>query len=86
MDNASLNDRGRAQAKACGERLRLAGEQFDIIITSSLDRAMQTAEIIAEEIGHVEKIILDDTIIERSAPKYSGKFHTDIVKEHFEKT
>ncbi|HEY1639821.1 MAG TPA: histidine phosphatase family protein [Streptosporangiaceae bacterium] len=42
----SLDDRGRAQAKAAG--VRLAGVRVDAIISSPLDRCLQTAQEIAD--------------------------------------
>ncbi len=47
--NAQLNKVGRAQAKKAGESLK--GKMFDVIISSHLDRASETARIIAKEIG-----------------------------------
>ena len=40
-----LNDKGREQAEQVAGRL--AGEQIDAVVASDLNRAIQTAEIIA---------------------------------------
>jgi 2,3-bisphosphoglycerate-dependent phosphoglycerate mutase len=50
-----LNDTGLAQATAIGERL--GGEAFDAILSSDLERALQTARPIAR---HSEQTILRD--------------------------
>ncbi|MFD6699066.1 MULTISPECIES: histidine phosphatase family protein [unclassified Microbacterium] len=44
-----LNDTGRAQARAAA--VRLAGQPFDHVYASPLVRAIETAEIIARELG-----------------------------------
>jgi probable phosphoglycerate mutase len=44
-----LNDTGRAQARRVGERL--AEEEWDVLMTSDLLRARETAEIISAAIG-----------------------------------
>ncbi|MHA6252616.1 histidine phosphatase family protein [Oceanobacillus sp. CAU 1775] len=46
--DTSLNDRGKKQAHACGEYLQPF--DWDIIITSPLRRARETAEIIQQQI------------------------------------
>lgn len=55
---------------------------FDIIITSPLGRAHETASIIAKEIGYVDKLIVDEDFMEKFGGKYSGMFHADIVDAH----
>ncbi len=47
--NAPLNKVGKEQAKKAGEGLK--GQQFDVIISSHMKRAVETAKIIAKEIG-----------------------------------
>ncbi len=44
-----LNKTGKAQAKKAGEKLK--GQKFDIMISSDLKRAHETAKLIASEIG-----------------------------------
>jgi len=45
----SLNAKGREQARALGKKLK--GEHFDVLISSSRRRAVETAEILSEELG-----------------------------------
>lgn len=47
----ALNEHGRAQARALGERLAGDGVQPDAVISSPLLRARQTAEAIAKATG-----------------------------------
>jgi broad specificity phosphatase PhoE len=46
-----LSGRGRAQAKAAGVRLRELGAPLAALVSSPLERAVETAEIIADEVG-----------------------------------
>ncbi len=46
-----LNDTGRAQAQAAAERFRDAGTNWDLIVSSPLQRAEETATIVAELLG-----------------------------------
>jgi probable phosphoglycerate mutase len=47
-----LNDQGRVQMHACGELL--SGLPADLIVTSPLSRAVNSAEIIAEHLGAIQ--------------------------------
>ncbi|MBN1979870.1 MAG: histidine phosphatase family protein [Anaerolineae bacterium] len=55
-----LNKRGQHDAPAMGERLAKREIAPDLIISSPATRAMATAEIIAQEIGHPEEEIRAD--------------------------
>jgi uncharacterized phosphatase len=58
-----LNDTGRAQARATGELL--ARRQWTAIVASPLSRALETAQIIAAELGLDEPTTLE-AIVERN--------------------
>jgi isoleucyl-tRNA synthetase len=47
--NIALNEKGKAQALETAQRLKK--QTFDVIVSSDLERAMQTAEIIGKELG-----------------------------------
>lgn len=51
-----LNDVGRRQAHEAGRRL--SASHWDLIVTSPLSRAHETARIIAEEIGAGEPLVI----------------------------
>ena len=57
-----LNEKGREQARLLAKRLK--NEQIDVIISSPLSRARETAEIIAEQ--HGKKVIVSKELIERN--------------------
>jgi uncharacterized phosphatase len=68
---------GRAQAKAAGEKAK--NLSIDLIISSPLGRALETAKIIAEEIGYpISKIIASDLIIERHWGDLEGTPHIQV--------
>lgn len=66
-----LTDRGREQARAAGGQAKTV--KFDLIISSPLVRALETAQIIAHEIGYPpEAIITNPQFIERSLGSLEG--------------
>ena len=46
-----LTDKGQAEAKAAGQRLKAMGLNFDIAFTSALTRAQNTCKLILNELG-----------------------------------
>jgi isoleucyl-tRNA synthetase len=87
FENSPLNATGKEQALAAGRELFERGAKFDLIVASPLERASETASIIAAEVGYPHaEIVYDDALVERKSGKYSGKFHSDIVEEHFRLT
>ena len=83
--NSPLTDLGINQAKAIRDHLSgiLLNQEFEIY-TSPLDRAIQTAEIIAQGIDHPSsKIIIDERLNDFSLGEISGTFGWDKVAEIF---
>jgi broad specificity phosphatase PhoE len=69
-----LTETGHQQAKKAGEHLRMQGLSFDIIISSPLERAHQTAKHVASEVGYPhEKIIINERLVERDFGTLEGK-------------
>lgn len=69
-----LTEKGHEQAKEAGRLLKQAGEYFDIIISSPLQRAYQTADHVAQALGYPsEKIHLNDRLVERNFGSLEGK-------------
>ena len=66
--NATLTDRGIAQAQAAAEDIAASGIHFDVIFASPLSRAFETAKIITEAVHYssIDIIVLQD-LRERSA-------------------
>ncbi|MGH2561141.1 MAG: histidine phosphatase family protein [Thermomicrobiales bacterium] len=69
QENIPLNERGRAQAHKSGIYLR--GEHWDVLVSSPLSRAWETARIIGEQIG-VREIVPEPAFVERNYGEASG--------------
>ena len=83
--NSPLTDLGINQAKAIRDHLSviLLNQELEIY-TSPLDRAIQTAEIIAQGIDHPSsKIIIEERLNDFSLGEISGTFGWDKVAEIF---
>lgn len=75
--NQPLTDLGRQQAKTVANKLKCY--QIDIIYSSPLKRAFETAQIIAKELG-IQDVVRNDDMIEREFGILTGKSITDIPK------
>jgi phosphohistidine phosphatase len=53
---------GEEQSHDVGRALASIGVIVDVIISSPLTRAMQTAAIVSQELGHEEKLVVDDAL------------------------
>ena len=83
--NTPLTDLGINQAKAIRDHLSgiLLNQELEIY-TSPLDRAIQTAEIIAQGIDHPSsKIIIEERLNDFNVGEISGTFGWDKVAEIF---
>ena len=72
-----LNEKGREQARVVAERL--ATEPVDAIVASDLQRAIQTAEIIAEP--HGLPVVTTPLLRERDWGGFTGRFIPDLKGE-----
>lgn len=64
-----LNDTGREQARATGRLL--AGRQWHAVYSSPLSRAVETAQLIADELGLPDPVAVDD-LVERQYGQAEG--------------
>lgn len=86
----ALTERGRAQARALAERWQSEKMKFDLVISSPLQRARETAEIVAaaldlpteidpiwleRDIGEMEGLTTDE-VRQRPQPSYSTPYHS----------
>jgi broad specificity phosphatase PhoE len=74
----ALTERGRAQARALAERWKSEGAKFDLIISSPLVRAKETAEIVASALR--AKIELDPILLERNIGEMEGLTMEEVRK------
>ncbi len=72
-----LTELGRTQAKKVAQKLK--SHNIDIIYTSPLKRAYETAHIISKELG-IDEIISDKHLIERDFGVLTGKPISEIPK------
>jgi probable phosphoglycerate mutase len=69
-----LTPKGRKQAKRAGRQAREQGLVFDVILSSPLTRAYDTAKYVAAELGYpADKIIVKDQLVERDFGKMEGR-------------
>jgi 2,3-bisphosphoglycerate-dependent phosphoglycerate mutase len=68
-----LTDKGQAEAKAAGQRLKAMGLQFDVAFTSALTRAQHTCSLILNELGQSNlNTIREQALNERDYGDLSG--------------
>ena len=71
--DAPLTDLGATQATLLGKRLRAEGIEFDLVYSSSLDRAIKTARLMLDAMGEPERDYPKvDDIIEQQIPGWRG--------------
>lgn len=70
--NNHLNSNGIKQAEKLGKELLSLNAKWDVIFSSPLSRASQTAEIVAKLIAYKSTIIIDDLLIERDFGNIEG--------------
>ena len=62
-DARALTARGRQDARRMGRGLARRGVTFSLIVTSPLVRAVQTAEIVAAQVGYRERVLVTDALV-----------------------
>jgi broad specificity phosphatase PhoE len=73
-DEEPLTDDGRTQARIAAEAAKAAGITIDLIITSPLPRAQESAQIVAQILGvDTEHIELSNFVRERDYGELKGK-------------
>lgn len=74
-----LTQKGRLQARALAERWKSENVKFELIITSPLVRAKETAEIIASALG--TKVELEPILMERHIGEMEGLTAEEVRKK-----
>lgn len=67
-----LNETGRDQARQTGQYLKKLDINFDFCVSSPLDRAIETTEIIKDILGLKMKTYIEDELIERDFGDFDG--------------
>jgi probable phosphoglycerate mutase len=82
--DSPLTEHGREQARKAGKDAKNQHFYPDVIISSPLSRALDTARIFAEQIGFPTKdIIIDPSLVERSFGKLEGTRNAFIATKYF---
>ena len=63
----ALTTRGREDARRLGRALARRGVEFSLMVTSPLVRAVQTAEIVASELGYRDRIAVTELLVPEGA-------------------
>jgi len=74
-----LNEAGRAQARDQGRALQ--GRGLQLIVTSHLLRARETAELIRAELGGDLPLVVDPRLAETHRGEWETRLFSDIVRE-----
>jgi broad specificity phosphatase PhoE len=75
----ALTDKGRKQARALANRWKSEGAKFDVIISSPLVRAKETAEIIASALD--VELEFDPILLERNIGEMEGLTVEEVRKK-----
>ena len=78
----ALNDTGRRQARELGEGLRDA--DVELIVTSHLLRARQTADELRDVLGHDIMLSVDPRLAESDRGAWQGRAFASIIKDDAE--
>jgi phosphohistidine phosphatase len=73
-----LDQQGIEQSQQMGRLLAALEVEFDAIITSPLTRALQTAELAANEVGQEDRIVQDDAL----RPDASYDQFQELLRKH----
>lgn len=81
--DTELNATGRIQATQTGKYLRQYGP-FDLVMTSPLQRATETASLICTELGYDRHVLHNDALIEKNYGCLNGKTpeETEMIPEY----
>lgn len=74
-----LTERGRAQATALANRWKAEGVKFDLVISSTLQRAKETAEIIASSLK--VPLEFDEVWLERDIGEMEGLTNEEVQQK-----
>src|SRR5262249_35233192 len=80
--DVGLSEKGVAEARAAGKKLKAQGLHFDIAFTSVLKRAQHTLDLVVEEMGETNiAVIKDQALNERDYGDLSGLNKDDARKK-----
>jgi len=72
-DERPVSPEGRVKQAACARAMKKMGIRFDVLVSSPLLRARETADIVADVFGYQDEILTDDALGHRcSAAAITG--------------
>ncbi len=81
-DNDPLTEKWRQQAQLAGQKIKDSWIWFDLIISSNLDRAIETGKIIGSEIWYSWEYLVDKRLREQDGWVFMGRSRDEIKKEY----
>ena len=80
--DVGLTEKGIAEARAAGKKLKAQGLHFDVAFTSALSRAQRTLDLVLEEMGETNiTVFKDQALNERDYGDLSGLNKDDARKK-----
>ena len=76
LTNTNLTEFGRKQAEDAGKQLK--DKDIKIIYTSQLQRTIDTADIVAEQLGNNPKRIVSEMLNERNFGIFEGMYYNEV--------
>ncbi len=77
----ALTARGRQDARRMGRGLARRGATFSLIASSPLVRAVQTAEIVAAEVGYRGRVLVTDTLVPEGPTSQAVSFLAAVARD-----
>jgi phosphohistidine phosphatase len=67
-EQRALTEKGRADVRRVGRALARRGVRFDVVVSSPLVRAVQTAEILVAAMGERVRVTVSDSLVPEGPP------------------
>ncbi len=74
-----INETGRAQARECARALE--GRGIELVVTSHLQRARETAAVVRDELGGTLPVVADPRLAEAHCGDWEQRLFRDIAEE-----
>lgn len=78
-ENVELNKKGYEDAENLANNLKELNYCYDVIISSTLSRSVETARVCSSILGL--KILFDEKLVERDFGEHTGKLFSEVEKE-----
>lgn len=77
-----LTEKGRAQARLLGRDMRERGLVPDLLVSSPIQRTVETARLAVAELPCGPRMLLSDGLTARSLGLFEGRSRDDLLREH----